>query len=142
MTSLEMVRVLVSLASGTLAGLFCTGDYATLDAMLAQWVEWVAAQPERRWESWGECWEAYIRSRRIARYLRIISPDGVDLGMTPLNPELEMTDGSYGLLDHCYNPADEDNDRAHAIERHLLKGIRRGHRETRYQGFVGQLVVE
>lgn len=33
-------------------------------------------------------------------YLQIMSPCGKDLGATPLNDELKLCDGSYGLIDY------------------------------------------
>ena len=33
-------------------------------------------------------------------YLQIVSPCGEDLGATPLNEQLALCDGSYGLIDY------------------------------------------
>ncbi len=57
-----VVRQIVSLASGTLAGLFGNPRYDYLDAEQYKWMQWVEASSEE-FEIWQDAWAAYDKVR-------------------------------------------------------------------------------
>lgn len=86
-------------------------------------------------------------------YLQIVSPCGIDLGSTPLNDQLELCDGSYGLIDYVLeskgvvNDGNEESESAldfvTEIEAGLLEGLRGNPvigSSVVFCGFVGVLV--
>lgn len=86
-------------------------------------------------------------------YLQIVSPCGVDLGSTPLNDQLELCDGSYGLIDYVFSTngvVNQDSEQAEKsldfvaeIESGLLEGLRGNPvigSSVVFCGFVGVLV--
>lgn len=54
----QAAQDLLSLSSGTLAGLFGTAKYSEIDAALAAWHGWVITHPVRL-SDWKDAWAAY-----------------------------------------------------------------------------------
>lgn len=82
-------------------------------------------------------------------FIQITSPDGQDLGATPINNAIEPCDGSYGLLEFF----DGDTDKADRIEGALIDLLRDASEpiattdfnpqvgtKVTFEGFTGEIV--
>ncbi len=57
-TVADTIRIVLSLSSGTLARLFGTADYESIDKQLGAWVMWLS-HGEQWYPTWQEAWTAY-----------------------------------------------------------------------------------
>ena len=59
MTTQQLILSILSLASGTLAGLFKTPRYDEIDRRLEQWIEWTRKQHDGAYRTWQDAWQQY-----------------------------------------------------------------------------------
>lgn len=65
-TSNERIGIImdiIALASGTIAGLIGSSDYATIDSVHEEWLDWIINDVKRTFPNWQESWEAFVEAR-------------------------------------------------------------------------------